>query len=112
MLPRGMARDAAILTQDSGGCMADFSERVFGAVVRATERLDEASDESALQSAIADTLGSCSRELRASFAPPARSPKKPPPSAILELASRTPPRRLSPEGRDPCSSAARLDLLW
>jgi hypothetical protein len=69
-------------------------------------------DEDQFQAAFVATLGDSERELRATFEPPLYPPRKPPQTAIEELARRSPPVKLDPAGRDPCAKAARLDVLW
>jgi hypothetical protein len=85
---------------------------VLDAITRATASLDETADEAAFETALATTLGSCERELRASFAPPTLPARRPPQSAIDELAAKNPARRLPHAGIDPCAPRAKLDILW
>jgi hypothetical protein len=92
--------------------MLELHRIVLDAITRATASLNETADEAAFQSALALTLGSCERELAASFAPPALPPRLPPQSAIDELAAKSPARRLPPAGVDPCALRAKLDILW
>jgi hypothetical protein len=89
-----------------------LSEIVFDAIVRATNRLDDSADEAAFQEGLAVELGDCERELRASFAAPLLDRRRPPQSAIDELARRRPARYLPSDGIDPCAARARLDILW
>ena len=89
-----------------------LSDVVFDAILRATSGLDAVADEAAFQAALAAALGHCERELRASFAAPLIPPRRPPQSAIDELARRKPPRVLPGDGIDPCAARAKLDILW
>lgn len=68
--------------------------------------------EDAFQRAFAVELGSSERELRAEFEVALFPPRRPPQSAIDDLASRKKPVRIPSEGRDPCARAAKLDILW
>lgn len=92
--------------------MNDLESTILQALVRVSDALTNESSEDSLQVALAAELSPSERELRVSFAPPTRSPQRPPQLAIDQLAARNPPRSLPAEGRDPCASAARLDLLW
>ena len=92
--------------------MQDLPEVILASIRRATAILGESADESAFQASLASVLGSCERELRASFAPPALPPRRPPQSAIDELAARKSARRLPQDGVDPCAARAKLDILW
>lgn len=90
----------------------DIQSRLRGVVRDAFAANSTFEDEDQFQAAFVALLGDAERELRAAFAPPLHPPKRPPQTAIDELARRTPPIRLDPEGRDPCAKAARLDVLW
>jgi len=68
--------------------------------------------ESAFQAAFVRALGNSERELKARFDAAALPPRRPPQAAISNLAARKRPIVLSPEGKDPCAKAARLDVLW
>jgi hypothetical protein len=92
--------------------MTSLADTVFAAVERATFQLAPVADEDALQATVADSLGSCERELAAVFFPPRFRPRHPPISAIEALAVGSPSIKLPPEGKDPCSADARLDILW
>jgi hypothetical protein len=90
----------------------DLELRLLDAIQHATPGLGRAGDEYAFQAALAAALRDADRELRCSFAAATRTRLRPPQDAIDALAGRTSPRTLAPEGRDPCSSRAKLDILW
>jgi len=83
---------------------------IMAAVRAAFSQLGEDADEAAFQKAVAKELGSAERELRLTFAPAAVPLRRPPPEAIAMLADEG--KQLAPEGKDPCSRAAKLDVLW
>lgn len=92
--------------------MNEPRDAILAAIRHATAGLDESADESSFQAALASELPPSERELRAVFAPALLPPRRPPESAISDLATRTPSRHLPAEGRDPCASQAKLDILW
>jgi hypothetical protein len=92
--------------------MTDLANQLLDAIIRASDGLDGDSLEDSLQVALAELLRPSHRELRARFAAPAFPPYRPSQAAIDALKARRPPRHLASEGRDPCASAAKLDLLW
>lgn len=87
-------------------------DRLHEVVREAFASFTEFDDEDHSQTAFVAKLGDSERELRATFAPPRHPQRRPPQSAIDELARREPPVRIGLEGRDPCAKAARMDVLW
>ena len=73
---------------------------------------DSIQSEEDLQLALSQKLEPCQRELLMTFQPPAIPPRRPSEADVAELSQKDPPITLPPEGKDPCVSRARLDLLW
>jgi hypothetical protein len=92
--------------------MDKLEQRLRDAVRGVFARTTAYASEDAFQSAFAQHLGSCKRELRAHCAAPLYPWRRPPQSAIDALAGAKQRRVLPPEGRDPCAHGAKLDVLW